>query len=241
MPEPSARKTRGCRAALTSAWQTVCRSRCHTLPLPGATGASPTTTPTPPPRGPAPPRVPHTSGWTLAPSWGKTSPESKGALQRPEKLTAGVTPPQDGGSAGNLANGAAAQRIPGPSRHPGHRSHGRPHAAGSASCHHVCHHRPWLSRRHRRWDLDKPAAPHSQPAELMPCKPPALQSTAQRQPGSAAARTWHGTTRHDTAQGQRCRRCLSGGRSRPDPAWFPAGRREWLAPVSFGLIKIHSA
>lgn len=38
MPEPSARRTWGCRAALTSARQTICRSRCRTLPSPRGSG-----------------------------------------------------------------------------------------------------------------------------------------------------------------------------------------------------------
>lgn len=55
MPEPSARRTWGCRAALTSARQTICRSRCRTLPFsPGLWVCHPL--------GSAPPQTPSTPG-----------------------------------------------------------------------------------------------------------------------------------------------------------------------------------
>lgn len=62
MPEPSARRTWGCRAALTSARQTICRSRCRTLPSPWGCGC---VTP-----GLSTPQTPSTSVGTLAWSWG---------------------------------------------------------------------------------------------------------------------------------------------------------------------------
>lgn len=66
------------------------------------------------------------------------------------------------------------------------------------------------------------------PQSFYPATPPAM----------AAAHKGAWLCHHPhLARGQRCR-C---SRSRPDPGWFPAGPREWLAPVSFGLIKIHSA
>lgn len=53
VPEPSACRTWSCRAALTSAWLTVCRSGCCTLPPPGATMS------------------PWHLEWTLTLSWGQ--------------------------------------------------------------------------------------------------------------------------------------------------------------------------
>lgn len=196
MPEPSARRTWGCRAALTSARQTICRSRCRTLPSPRGCGCVT-------PGLSTPTNTQHLGGVPCMELGAQ--PESKGTLQRPGNLTAGVTPPkfplgiQAWHSGSKHPCSLLAPRAP--------RSGATSHAAippcplariWRAGCAHRAH----GSRARRCLALSPPA-----------------RSTA-----------WHG--------GQRCR---CGSRSRPEPGWLPAGPWEWLAPVSLGLINIHSA
>lgn len=169
---------------------------------------------------------------------GQNQPESKGTLQRPEKLTAGVTAPQDGALLGIWSTGQRRRGSLVPPGTPGTAATAAPAATMCATtvpgCPAGTGNGIWISRRPPTSSPQSPC-----PAHPLPCKAPRKGSLAL--PPHARGTARHGTARHGTAQGQRCRRCLSGSRSRPDPAWFPAGPREWLAPVSFGLIKIHSA
>lgn len=89
VPEPSARRTRSCRAALTSHGKQFAGADVVPFLLSGP----PMLCVCPPPTaGSAPLQVPS----TLIPSWGQNQDESNGTLQRPGKLTAGVTPPKMG-------------------------------------------------------------------------------------------------------------------------------------------------